>query len=358
MISVAAATLRRQIAAVFEIWGMSREHIDTTTHVMVETDLRGIDSHGIGMLPMYQEWMKAGFINARPDIRVVRDMGTIALIEADRSLGHPPSVMAMQLAIDKAKALGAGIVAVGNSNHYGAAGHYSLLAAGQGVIGMAMTSAPSPVVVPTFARKPMYGTNPIAFAAPAFRNKPFSLDMATSTVAFGKINVARRAGKPLPVGWAVNDEGLPETDAARAWTRKRGTPLGGTRELGSHKGYGLAMMVEILCSTLSGSWVAGRDPELGTHVGRKRQNVGHFFLAIDPEKFREGADFGNELDGLMDLMRATPPSLESQPVLVAGDPEYAEYARRVQDGIPITDTLLEEVRAVCEETGVPFMLRG
>ena len=357
LVNVPADVIRRQIGSVFERWGMSKEHSDMSVHVMVETDLRGIDSHGLGMLPMYQEWMTLGLLNPKPDIRVTRDMGAIALIEADRSLGHPPSVIAMRLAMKKAREFGVGVVAVGNSNHYGAAGHYSLMASDEGLIGMAMTSAPSRVVVPTFAREPMYGTNPIAFTAPAKRNKAFSLDMATSTVAFGKVQIARRARKPIPEGWALDDQGRPETDPVRAIQFRRATPLGGNRALGSHKGYGLAMMVEILCSTLTGSWVAGRSFDGKRPDGPRRKNVGHFFMAMDPAKFRDGDDFGNELDGLMDSMRATPPIDPAQPVLMAGDPEYAEYERRSKDGIPVTDTLLEEVREVCKTSGAKFILQ-
>lgn len=354
MIVVSAEALRRQLSSIFSSWGVSREHVEETVQVMVETDLRGIDSHGVGMIPTYDKYRQEGKLNPKPDIRVVREKASVALIDADRSLGHPPSLKAMRLAVEKAKATGIGVVGVRNSNHFGAAGYYSLMAAEQGVIGMAMTACSSALLVPTFGTEPRLGTNPIAFAAPAGRNKPFALDMATTTVAFGKINIARRAGKPLPEGWALDSDGSPLTDAQRGFELRRLTPLGGTRELGSHKGYGLATMVEILCTTLTGAWFMSRDPETG-ETGRYN-NIGHFFLAIDPDLVRDEGEFREDMDRLMDMLRATPPADEGRPVMVPGDPEYAAYAERTVSGIPMTETLYEEVRAVAEASGVPFVL--
>ena len=353
MIVVTADLLRRQLAAIFEAWGMDRDHIATTVHVMVETDLTGVDSHGVGMMPTYDRWWREGKINVRPEIRVVRERASVALIDADRSLGHPPSTMAMQMAIAKAKETGIGVVSVQHSNHFGAAGHYALLAARAGLIGMAMTNA-GPILVPTFGREARLGTNPLAFAAPARKNNPFWLDMATTTVAFGKVNIARRAGKPIPEGWALDTDGKPLTNSQQAFELRRLTPLGGTRELGSHKGYGLAAMVEILCSTLSGSWLAALDPATGQPGDRN--DIGHFFLALNPDMVRDEGEFRDDMDRLIDMLHATPPADPAQPVLVAGDPEFATYAERSKTGIPMTDTLFKEVREVAKNAGAPFLL--
>ena len=357
MINVGEALLRRQIAAVYEAWGMSKAHIDTTVDVMVETDLRGIDSHGIGMLPGYQEKKDSGRLNPRPDIRIVRETPATALIDAGRSMGHPPAVMAMKLAISKAKAIGIAAVGVCNSNHYGAAGYYSMMASDAGLLGMAFTSVTTPIMVPTFGRDPWLGTNPIAFAAPAKRNKAFSLDMATTTVASGKVSIAKRKGTPMPAGWALDKDGQPLTDAAKAPSgSRRLTPLGGTRELGSHKGYGLAMMVEILCSTLNGQRSADRDLTDPAQRMKTKETVGHFFIAIDPVMFGGGEAFREEMDVVMDRLRATPPADPGRPVQVAGDAEYAAYAERRQSGIPLTRALYEEVREVCQQSGAKFIL--
>ena len=192
--------LRRQTERVFEAWGMAAEHALTAAHVMVETDLAGIDSHGVGMLPFYQNAVEDGRIDPRPEIRIERETPALALIDAGRSLGHPPSVLAMRTAIDKARAVGAAAVAVRNSNHYGAAGYYARMAAEAGVVGLSLTNAPVKQAVPMFGTEAALGTNPIGFGAPAASQPPFLLDMATTTVAFGKVSIARRAGKALPEG--------------------------------------------------------------------------------------------------------------------------------------------------------------
>ena len=343
MHTIEHALLRRQIAAVFGTWGMAPDHIETTVDVMVETDLAGIDSHGVGMLPHYQKAMEEGRIDPRPDIRIERETGALALIDAGRSLGHPPAVLAMRTAMDKARKIGAAAVAVRNSNHYGAAGYYSQMAAAEGQVGLSLTNAPTKQVAPMFGAAAALGTNPIGFAAPAAANPSFALDMATSTVAFGKASIARRAGKPLPEGWMVDRTGAPVTDAPLGHDVGLLTPLGGTRALGGHKGYGLGAMVEILCATLSGC--------LG-------HETGHFFFAIDPSHLREEGAFETDMDRLLDMLRATPPADPAQPVMVAGDPEYAAHAERKTHGIPMTETLFEELRDVCRRAGAPFILEG
>ena len=359
MITVTAETMKRQIAEIYRAWGMSEEHIATTVPLMVEADLRGIDSHGIGMVPAYDEYRKQGKVKVQPDIQVVREGPSFLLVDAGHSLGHVPAQLAMSKAIEKCAETGIGFGSVRNSNHFGAAGVYSTMALERGFIGIAVTGTTQRSVVPTFAREPMFSTNPIAFAAPAARNDAFSLDMATSTVAVGKLQIARRAKKPIPVGWANNAEGGPETDAAKAVasTPKRLTPLGGTRPLGSHKGYGLAVMVDILGSILSGSKVGGRDLE--TRQPGPTIDVGHFFLVLDPVFFRaEPGAFTADMDTLIDYLHSTPAADPAKPVLVAGEPEWREREKRLRDGIPMTDTLHDEIRDVARGCNAPFLLTG
>ena len=209
-------------------------------------------------------------------------------------LGHPVGVMAMTLAVDKALAHGMGGVGVFNSHHFGAAGVYARLAADRGVLGMVASSARSVVMVPTRGAAPVLGTNPLAFSAPARRNRPFVLDMATTTVAANKVKVYDLNRKPLPEGWVVDERGRPVTDAALAmdylFKRPEGglTPLGGAPEMGSHKGYGLAMMAKILGATLTGGSFSPLRNRDGTRPDEP-DNIGHFFLAIDPKAFRHPA---------------------------------------------------------------------
>src|SRR5262247_2058606 len=235
VIRVSAPQIRRQLVSVFRAWGMSEAHADTTADIMVETDLRGVDSHGIGMLPTYDQEFRNGRLNMRPVFKTVRETAATALIDADASLGHPAAAYGMNLAVDKCLAVGVGVVDVFNSHHFGAAGCYSRIAADRGVIGMVTSATRGVTMVPTFGAEPVMGTNPLAFAAPARRNPPFELDMATTTVAAGKVKVHKLNHRPLPAGWVVDDKGQPVTDAEDAFSyvfeRPEGgiTPLGGTR---------------------------------------------------------------------------------------------------------------------------------
>lgn len=357
MITVSADRLKRQLALVFEAWGFTAEHIPTIVELMVEADLRGIDSHGVGKMGLYEQHFREGKLNPRPEVRVVVDLPTLAQVDGDFGMGHVASKRAMELAMEKAAVLGIGAVSVRHSYHIGATGVYSTMAAERGLIGLGMTGATQRSLVPTFGRVSRLATNPIAFAAQPRRNPMFSLDMATATVAVGKIDVARWLGKPIPVGWAMNADGEPETDAAAALAvePKRLTPLGGTREGGSHKGYGLAVMVEILCSILGGTKVAGHDLTTDSRDGPI--DVGHFYLAIDPGFFRVSREeFAEALDTALDRLRATPPADPAQPVLVPGDPEHAARAERVVSGIPISPALVEEVREIAGRAGADFIL--
>src|SRR5918996_3854061 len=208
--------IREQLVSVLRAWGMSDAHADTTAEMMVETDLRGVDSHGISMLPTYDREFRAGRLNMRPSFKTVREGPSMALIDADASLGHPVSVHAMNLAVDKCLESAVAVVSVVNSHHFGAAGCYARIAADRGVIGMVTSSTRGVSLVPTFAAEPVMGTNPLAFAAPARRNPPFQLDMATTTVAAGQVKVYKLNHKPLPPGWVVDADGKTvtnETDA-------------------------------------------------------------------------------------------------------------------------------------------------
>jgi len=357
---VPARQIRQQLVSVLGAWGMSESHADTTAEMMVETDLRGVDSHGIAMLPAYDQERRAGRLNMRPRFKTVRESAATALIDADASLGHPVSVHAMHLAVDKCRESGVALVSVFNSHHFGAAGCYSRLAAERGVIGMVVSSTRGVSMVPTFAAGPVLGTNPLAFAAPARRNPPFELDMATTTVAAGKVKVSKLNHRALPGGWVVDGGGAPVTDAEEAFRfvfeRPEGgiTPLGGPRHLGGHKGYGLAVMVHILGATLAGgSFSPIRNR---TQKPSDPHNIGHAFLAIDPRAFRADGEFEEDLDQVIDVLHGAQPADAAQPVLVAGDPEMATRRERLERGVPIPDDLMTQLRAVATGAGVPFVL--
>jgi len=357
---VPAETVRAQIVAVLTAWGMDPALIRTTAEVMVETDLAGVDSHGVSMLMDYDASRRKGKLNLDARPRVVRENPVTALVDADAGLGHPAAVMGMELAIAKARTLGVGVVAVRNSHHFGAAGYYAALAPAQGMVGMVTSATRTINVVPTRARSALLGTNPLAFAAPAGRNRAFRLDMATSTTANNKVRVYGLNGRTLPEGWAVDGDGNPVTDPDEASRliregREGGlTPVGGKAETASHKGYGLAMMVHILGGTLSG---ASFSPlRVRTQRPEDPDNLGHFFMAIDPDTFREEGEFEADLDDALDVLRDAPAADPALPVLVPGDPEAASKEARLRDGIPVPRTLAEQIRAVCEGCGADYLL--
>jgi LDH2 family malate/lactate/ureidoglycolate dehydrogenase len=352
--NVPAQQLSAQIDAIFAAWGMSEPAREACVRLMIAADLRGIDSHGVMMLPLYDELRHEGRLNMSPSVKVVRESPVTALVDGDMGLGHYPADTAMKLAIRKARGSGLAAVAVRNSNHFGAAGVYAMQAASAGLIGIAMTNVWNLAIVPTRAAQAMFGTNPIAFAAPAGEQPPFCLDMATSTVAIGKLKLAILHGKPLPRGWALDASGRITEDANAALEARLLTPIGGTPELSSHKGYGLAAMVEILCAMLPGAWYARTREQ--RHPGEKRLNVGHFFLAMDPNAFRAEGEFEGDLDDMIGALRAAKRLDPAQPVLVHGDPERAEMQRRGGEGIPVPEALAAKIRSIAADCGAPALI--
>ncbi|HZS82243.1 MAG TPA: Ldh family oxidoreductase [Stellaceae bacterium] len=351
-----AERCRAQIAAILGAWGMAAAPAAATAEIMTWTDLCGIDSHGISLLPFYDMIRRKGQLDLRASPRLQRDNGPTALIDARCGLGHPAALQAMQLALGKAAAHGIGAVGVCNSHHFGAAGYYAALAPERGMIGLVTSSARTVAVVPTFAAEPVLGTNPIAFAAPGGRNPPILLDMATSVVAANKVRVYAGKGEPIPPGWVVDGEGRAVTDSAEAlryaMERPEGglNPIGGTREMGSHKGYGLALMAQILAATLTGGSFSPSRPPAAP------DNIGHFFLALDPAAFRPLADFTADLDAVVDTLHAARPADPERKVLVAGDPERAAHAERSANGIPLPEALRRQIRDIAEAAGVAYLL--
>ena len=358
--NIPAERVRAQIVSILTSWGMDAQQVQTTAQAMLETDLSGVDSHGISMLMDYQSSRDKGKLNVHAKPRIVRENAVTALIDADAGLGHPAAALGMELAIAKAKTLGVGVVTVRNSHHFGAAGYYAALASKQGLIGMVTSATRSINTVPTRGTIPVLGTNPVAFAAPARRNRAFLLDMATASVAANKVRVYELKGKPVPAGWVLDERGTPVTDAALAtdylFKRDVGglTPLGGTEDMASYKGYGLGMMAHILGGVLSGSSFS--PIRVKTQKPEDPDNLGHFFMAIDPDTFRAEGEFEDDLDDAIDVLHAVPPIDAAKPVLVPGDPEALERERRLRDGIPVPDSLMAQLRAVCLHCNVPFLL--
>jgi LDH2 family malate/lactate/ureidoglycolate dehydrogenase len=354
-IAVSAERLRRQLEALFAAW-CGPDHARAGAEALVEADLMGIDSHGITLVPLYEELVGAGKIARDARVSVARGFGAVAVIDGGGGFGHAPSLRAIDLAVEKARAFGVGAVGVRNSNHFGAAGVYALRAARAGMIGLATSAVHMPSIVPVFGRAPRLGTNPIAFAAPGAEGEPFLLDIATSTIAIGKLKLASRKGERLPDGWALDTDGRAQNDPDAALRDRLMTPLGGGRAMGGHKGYGLAAMVEVLSTLLTGAAYAPLRA-----AGAPHYDVGHFFLALNPEAFRdaEGGEpdgFARDLDAFVACLRDTPPAAGCEAVLAPGDPEHAARAVRTREGIPIPRSLVEAVKAVAAARGADFLL--
>jgi LDH2 family malate/lactate/ureidoglycolate dehydrogenase len=341
--------LIRFVSRSFEKLGVPAADAEIAANVLVASDLRGVDTHGVIRFnphAWYVKWLRDGAMTAKPNIRIVTENASTALLDADNGMGFVAGHRAMELAIKKAKESGVGIVTVRNSRHYGMSAYYSMLALPHDMIGIAMTNA-SRQVVPTFGREARFGTNPISFAVPAKDEKPFVLDMATTTAAAGKLELAIRLGKPVPTGWALNEKAEPTTDPKVAQRARRLLPLGGSRESGSHKGYGLGILVEILCGVLTGTVTA---------LNTNQEPRGHFFGAINPAAFRPAAEFTADMDRLISELKSTPPVAGESRVYVAGEIEFETADERAERGIPLHGSVLEGLRAVSEQVGVPYDL--
>lgn len=345
---------RAQIEAILGAWGMPSEQAKRSSDVLAWADLHGVDSHGISMLVEYDMRWRAGRLKMHADIRVLRETSISLLVDGDGGMGHVAYAMAVDGAIAKASATGIAVAAVRNSSHFGAVGYFTELAARQGLIGMGATSAAGVRVAPTGGAEAKLGTDPWSFSAPSAEPDPFLLDMATTTVAYGKIRNKMNEGQPMPIGWGLDDEGQVTTDPLDV-TRRGGfmTPLGGTREGSSHKGYGLSMMVNILSTCLSGATLI-TDPQ---HTKKPQGfDIGHFFLALDPRLFRADGAFEADVAKLCGALRGTRPADPGVPVQVAGDPQWAEAEKRRREGIPIGPGLRAKLRDVAERAGVAWRL--
>jgi L-2-hydroxycarboxylate dehydrogenase (NAD+) len=354
--------LRAFCVRVFEKQGVPTSEAEITADVLLSANLRGIDSHGVARLRRYVKGLQDGVMLAQPEEKVVSKSATTALIDAGAGLGQPVSYRAMKLAIAKAVDYGTGFVTVRNSNHYGIAGYYAMMALDHDMIGISMTNA-AVLVVPTFGRDAMLGTNPIAVAVPAGQERPYVLDMATSTVPRGKLEIYHRQEKSLPSGWATDETGTPTGDAARVLDNllaRRGgglLPLGGAGELmGGHKGYGLALLVDILSGVLPGAGYAD-NIYLKTPEGKPLPaNVGHFFGAIKIGAFRPLDEFKAMMDDIIRRLKKSPKAAGADRIYIHGEKEYEEAERRARKGIPLGSKVETDLKAIAQELGVEYDL--
>ncbi len=353
-VRLAKADLEGFCRAVFQKLGLSDYDASAAAAVLVAADVRGIPSHGVGRLWRYVNGLETGLMLPNAPVEVLSDTPTSIVIHAHGAMGAPVSVRTMETVIEKAKVSGAAFGGVRDSNHFGIAGYYAMLALEEDMLGIAMTNTAA-LGVPTFGRQVMFGTNPLAFAAPAGKERAFVLDMSTTVVTRGKIEVYEKLGKELPQGWAVDKTGRSARDTPSLledmFYRVGGgiLPLGGEgEEFSGYKGYGLAIMVDILCGVLCG---APFGPDLAdTETSSAR--VGHFFGAIRIDTFRDPLAFRQDIDRLLQGLRNTPPAEGQERVYFAGQKEFEQEAECLRLGIPVLGKTYEQICAIGSEYGI------
>ncbi len=337
--------------AVFIKMGCSLEHAQLATDVLIQADLRGVDSHGVARLSGYYRLWSKGRINTQPNIKIVHETPTTATVDGDSGLGLVVAPFAMKLAIEKARTYGSGWVSVRNSNHYGIAGYHSLMAVENNMIGISMTNA-SPLVAPTYSNERMLGTNPMCYAFPAGKYPPVVVDMATATAANGKLEIAQRAGKQVPDGWIQDKEGNSTTDPEAL--KKGGSllPLGSDKDHGSHKGFGLSATVDILSAVLSGAnygpWVPPFVAFLDPPTDPVGSGIGHFLGAMRVDGFRPVDEFKHHIDNWITTFKNATTVDASKKVVIPGEPEFDFTNSRKVNGIPLVKPVVDDLNELAK----------
>lgn len=345
-ITFSEAHLRAFTQSVFTKIGCSLAHAELATDVLIKSDLRGIDSHGVARLSGYVRLWEKNRINATPDIKIAHETATTATVDGDGGLGLVVAPFAMKVAIAKAAQYGSGWVAVRNSNHFGIAGYHALMAVEKDMIGISMTNA-SPLVAPTYANERLLGTNPMCYAFPAGEYPPVVVDMATAAAANGKLEIAQRAKQPVPDGWVQDSEGKSSVDPNELKNGGSLLPLGSDKDHGSHKGYGLGATVDILSAVLSGAnygpWVPPFVSFLEPPSDPVGSGIGHFFGAMSVSGFRPADEFKSHLDNWINRFKSAKTVDSGKQVVIPGEPEFNFEKERKVSGIPIIDVVVEDL---------------
>lgn len=343
---------------VFLKMGCNEEHAILATRVLLAADMRGVDSHGVARLSGYVRLWEAKRINAMPDIRIIHETPSTAVVDGDAGLGLVVAPFAMRAAIAKAEKAGTGWVAVKNSNHFGIAGYHAMMSLEHNMIGIAMTNA-SAIVAPTFSVERMLGTNPIAVAIPAHNEPPFVADLATTTASNGKLEILQRKNEEAPVGWVQDANGQSTTNANALKEGGAMLPLGGDREHGSHKGYALGSIVDIFSAVLGGAsygpWAPPFPAYVPMPVNMPGEGLGHFLGAMRVDAFRPLAEFEEHIDNWIRRFRSAKPAAGHEKVLIPGDAEREMEIIRRKEGIPVFKSVAEDLKEVGEKMGVEFL---
>jgi L-2-hydroxycarboxylate dehydrogenase (NAD+) len=330
---------------IFTAMGCPAADAELAASVLLKADLRGIDSHGVARLVGYVRLWENGRINSTPNIKIVHETPSTAVVDGDKGLGLVVAPKAMEIAMQKAEQVGTGWVSVKNSNHFGIAGYHAMMGLDKDMIGIAMTNA-SPLVAPTFATERMLGTNPIAVSIPANKQPPFVADLATTTAANGKLEILQRKGENAPLGWIQEKDGSPSTNANELKDGGALLPLGGDREHGSHKGYALGSVVDIFSAVFSGAnygpWAPPFVSFLPLPENPVGEGLGHFVGAMRIDAFRPADEFKAHMDNWISRFRETK-AVEGKKVLIPGDPEREFEVERLEKGIPVNSKVVDDL---------------
>ena len=340
--------------------GIPEKDADIISDVLIESDKRGIDSHGIGRLkPIYIDRIDAGIMNPLTKVDVVKETGTTAVLDGNNGMGHVVSKQAMQMAIDKAKANGMGMVAVRNSTHYGIAGYYASMAAKAGMIGITGTNA-RPSIAPTFGVENMLGTNPLTIGLPTDEEFDFILDCATSVSQRGKLEVYGRAGKDLPPGWVIDENGETRTDTQQVLidlTKGKAAlaPLGGIgEETAGYKGFGYATVVEVLSAALQNGKFMKDLNGFDADGNKIPYPLGHFFIAINTEAFMGEKVFRSVAGTIMRGLRESKKAPGEERIYTAGEKEYVAWNYRKDHGCPVPAVLQKQMSELRDRWNMDF----
>lgn len=350
-----AEELQRFTKEIFKAIGCPQNEAEKAAEILISADLRGVDSHGVARLSGYIRLHEKKRLNSQPRIQVTHETPSTAVVDGDLGLGLVVGPKAMEIAIEKAKKVGTGWVAVKNSNHYGIAGYHAMMALEEDCIGISLTNA-SPLVSPTFSKERLLGTNPISIAIPTKNQPPFVLDMATTTAANGKLEVLQRKGLEAPHGWLQDKSGKITTDARGLINGGSMRPLGGDREHGSHKGYALGAVVDILSAVLSGAnygpWVPPFVAFIDPAPNPVGEGLGHFFGAMRVDAFRDGEEFKSHMDNWIERFRQSETVDGAEKVLIPGDPEREITDDRMKNGIDLLEPVVKDLRELGKKLGV------
>lgn len=351
-------TITNFVTEVFIRTGIPEEDAKICANVLLESDKRGIESHGVNRLkPIYLDRIKAGIQKPITNFEVVRETPTTAVVDGNDGMGQVIGVKAMNMAIQKAKTYGMGMVAVRNSSHYGIAGYYVTMATKAGLIGITGTNA-RPSIAPTFGVENMLGTNPLTFGMPTDEEFPFVLDSATSITQRGRIEYYARLGKSTPEGMVIGRDGTTRTDSDQILKdlnhgKAALAPLGGIgEEMGGYKGYGYATVVEILSAALQQGNFLRALTGVDENGSKGPLHLGHFFMAIDPEAFLGIESFKKTCGDILRELRSSTKASEDQPIYTAGEKEYLAWQERKDSGVPINTEVQKELIEIRDELGL------